>query len=377
METSGIKGNVRWATISGLPGRLKNDRGFSLIELIVVMALFALIMGALYSSFDAQVRLGITKEFREAESEVELGISRHIIERDISMAGYGIPEPDGPGTLSVTATEGAPDTLTLRGTGIGRDNRASQTWSYVNADATFSYAQWQDGRENLQPGSRVIIMNPATKQLVTEGAYWLFQYNGPSAAPAGVDPASNSVSGQQLTSSKFGDLVYGIGSAGITQQYHAVRYYLGGAPPSNCAPNTFNLLRAESSSNDQPGPGPPLLNCVADFQVALGLDTIDDDNTVINLWDNGGVTAAGYEPRDFNRRLVQVRAYILVQEGARDPRYTYSNPDPAYASKPDTIRVGELGLTGGAVGADYQLSALQSRYKWRVLSVVVTPRNIR
>jgi hypothetical protein len=56
--------------------------------------------------------------------------------------------------------------------------------------------------------------------------------------------------------------------------------------------------------------------------------------------------------------------------------YTYVNPDPN-ASAPDTIRVGELDLVGGTTGRDVQLTAAQRNYRWRVLTIVVTPRNIR
>ena len=88
--------------------------------------------------------------------------------------------------------------------------------------------------------------------------------------------------------------------------------------------------------------------------------------------------AAGYtDPNELNKRLKQIRAYILVQEGSRDPNYTYSNPDPAYASTPNKIRVGALDLVGGPVGDDYTLSNEQRYYRWRVVSFIITPRNIR
>ena len=173
-------------------------------------------------------------------------------------------------------------------------------------------------------------------------------------------------------------VVYGINHSGTTeatQPYYAVRYYLGGTRPTLCAPDTQNLLRAESRTDAAPADGEPMLNCVLDFQVALGLDT-DEDGT-IDSWDNGGVTAQGYASKDLNKRLKQVRAYALVQAGNRDQGYTYSNPDPAYASTPDKIRVGDLYLKNGATGRDVQLTPEQRKYRWKVVTFAVTPRNTR
>jgi hypothetical protein len=39
--------------------------------------------------------------------------------------------------------------------------------------------------------------------------------------------------------------------------------------------------------------------------------------------------------------------------------------------------VGELDLVGGATGRDVQLTSAQRNYRWRVVTIVVTPRNIR
>jgi hypothetical protein len=170
-----------------------------------------------------------------------------------------------------------------------------------------------------------------------------------------------------------------------TVPYYTVKYYLGGTSPSNCAPGTQSLLRAESRTTTAPSGGDPVMSCVRDFEVAFGITDNDVStgspdpslaaNVPINKWDNG-VTASSYSPSELNQRLKQIRVYILVQEGSKDLSYTYVNPDPN-ASAPDTIRVGELSLVGGTTGRDVQLTAAQRNYRWRVLTIVVTPRNIR
>ncbi len=363
-----------------------NSRGLTLIEMLVVLALFSVVMAALFQSFNAQVRMGIVKEYRTAESEMELGISKNLIARDLSMAGYGIAERQGIGGLApvvaVTGADGgsgAEDTLTLRGTAIGMRQSAAQGWTYVKtAPPSISFAGWGDAREDLRTGSAVVVMEPNTKEWkTTASGAWLFTYNGPSA--------DLTAGGAPYTELKEGDLIYGFYNPDPdppTQPYYEVRYTLGGSSPVNCAPNTQSLERRERTTTTAIGgpPARPIMNCVLDFQFALGLDR--DGDGAVDLWDNGATVfnadvAAGRPPDELNRQLRQIRAYVLVQVGSEDPNYTYSNPDPAYADNPNLIRVGDLTLQGGAVGRDYPLSAAQRRYRWRVLSVAVTPRNIR
>jgi hypothetical protein len=142
-------------------------------------------------------------------------------------------------------------------------------------------------------------------------------------------------------------------------------------------------MRAESRTSTTPGNDQAVMSCVLDFQVAFGItdSTASPDPTLavnfpINKWDSGAVSAA-YSPLELKQRLKQIRVYILIQEGNKDMTYTYMNPDPN-AAAPDKIRVGELSLVGGATGRNFgPLNSAQRNYRWRVLTIVVTPRNIR
>jgi len=93
---------------------------------------------------------------------------------------------------------------------------------------------------------------------------------------------------------------------------------------------------------------------------------------VIDVWDNGGTIALTYGNDVLKSRVKQVRIYVLVQSGNRDPDYTYANPDNQ--DNPDTIRVGD-GTLG--TGRDIKLTPEQRHYRWRVLSLSIAPRNLR
>jgi type IV pilus assembly protein PilW len=339
---------------------MNNERGVSLVELLVVLAIFSVVMAGVYATYLVQVRHS-TREYMLAESEMEIEIAKNIIERDIMMAGYGIA--DNYGSLSIDplpvgSTDAvsalASDSLILRGTGIGILSRSAMAWSYITSKGPpVSYKTWTDGRENVRRSDRVIYIEPNTREILTDSSKAIFTLpDVPSGAAEGT-------------------LVYGLHSDSADLPYYTIQYLMGGTAPSMCSPGAQNLLRAESRNDDPPSSSgrEPILNCVRDFQVAFGLDTNSDGS--IDLWDNG-VTLSSYDRQTLKRRLRQIRLYILLQQGNYDPDFTYSNPDNSGDGA--TIRVGDISL---GTGRDITLTAKQRKYRWRVLDLSVTPRNLR
>ncbi|MBI3756124.1 MAG: prepilin-type N-terminal cleavage/methylation domain-containing protein [Deltaproteobacteria bacterium] len=364
----------------------KQEQGFSLVELLIVMFIFSIIIAVVFESYIVQLK-HTTREYKVAETEIETGIAKGIIERDLYMAGYGIADDYAgiifvPTPKAVAATNDNPDTLTLMGTALGLKSRAAQGWSYMTAanaaaaPATASFQTWSDAREDVKANDVVILINPSTKKLLDDGlGGWQFYYNG-----TGGNVTIGSVAGGIAYSTpSIGTLAYGLYTSGDTPAanvpYYAVRYYLGGTPPSNCAAGTQSLLRAESRNTTSPVcgtwpcGGDPILDCVLDFEVAFGLDTLTaKGDGPINIWDPGGATiAAGYSQKDLLTRLKQIRLYILVQSGNYDPNYT---------SPFTSIWVGDSTL---GTGRDVTLDTTnrQRNYRWKLISISITPRNIK
>lgn len=342
-----------------------SSRGFSLVELMVTMVIFGILMTGIFQAYIAQMR-NTTREYGIAESDIDRSVGQGIISRDIFMAGYGLADDYNgvftPWALQSTNSNTAPDDLTLMGTALGMNSQQAQHWSYVTTatGSNVTLRSWADSREDIQDGDNVILIESATKRLLTGTGTpnWLFQFVA----------ADNEIDG--WNEPKTGTVVYGLyGSGGTpvaTQPYYAVRYYLSVDPGDGCAPGVKNLLRIESRTTETPsGSGAKsIIPCVADFQVVLGLDTNND--RAIDLWRNGGVTAAdGYDPARLNRSLRQVRVYALTQIGERDNFYTY--PDA-------TIYVGDQSLNRGRL---FTLSDAQRKYRWRVIRFFAVPRNIR
>lgn len=356
-----------------LPSTCKN--GFSLVELLVALSIFSIIIAVVVESYITQLK-HTSREYRIAETEIETGIAKGIIERDLYLAGYGIADDYGatgftPKAAAATNGVGAEDTLTLMGTALGLKSRASQGWTYMTAanaaasPATASFQTWIDAREDVQTNDVVILINPSTKTLLTQGAEWQFVYPA-NAATANV--TVNTTGGVSYSTPSIGTLAYGLyisGATAATQPYYAVWYGLGGTPPSNCASGTQSLLRNEDRTSVPTSGGDPILDCVLDFEVAFGLNTDEDESGRINLWDAGGTTAASYSQKDLSKRLKQIRLYILVQSGNYDLKYT---------SPFTSIRVGDSVI---GTGRDVTLTTAQKNYRWKLISISVTPRNIK
>jgi prepilin-type N-terminal cleavage/methylation domain-containing protein len=333
--------------------------GFTLVEILVSIAIFAIIATAVYAAFIAQMKHS-TREYKIAESEMEVGIARNIIERDLAVTGFGIADDysgfTGFTIPRVASISTSPYTLTLTGTALGINSRSTQAWSFITdvPAGVPAFQEWNDAREKLRANDYVILMNPSTKTLLGNPGNWSFRYN---SANTDLTPA--------LANPNVGTLVYGLSESSTvpTQPYCAVAYSLGGTPPSACAPGTSNLLRAESVTSAAPAGGNQLLACVRDFQVSFGLDT--DNNGTIDSWDSDGTSSdnTNFTPKELKKAIKQIKMYILTQASNRDFTYTYPNA---------SVRVGEDSISTGHI---INLTSDQRRYRWKLVTISVTPRN--
>ena len=358
---------------------MKREEGFSLIETLVSMAIFSLMSAAVYSTYMSQVK-HTAREYQLARSEMDINIAKGIMERDLMMAGLGLATDFSvllnaatlnlvAETRAIAATNAiASDGLVLMGTALGIEALAPQGWT-ASEGAALPLKVWVDEpRDNPQNGDRMVVLDPDMKRVLNAVPY---SYGlGISGLPQGA-------------------LAYGLAGAtailGATDLPHYwVRYalYAPSEPDIYCAAGTFSLGRAETRKRDNVPPIPaappspsgswgwpasgarPMLPCVLNMQVSFGLDT-DEDNDV-DVWDEGGMAAAGLSAVALNDQIKQIRVYLLVQASDRDINYSH----------PLSVLVGDSDLgTGITVALDQ--AKQQEQYRWELLTSVVTPRNIR
>jgi prepilin-type N-terminal cleavage/methylation domain-containing protein len=70
------------------PARLNNNRGFTLIELMVTMAISVILLAGIYAAYQAQLRSHVTQQV-VVDIQQNLRSSMHYLQRSIRMAGFG------------------------------------------------------------------------------------------------------------------------------------------------------------------------------------------------------------------------------------------------------------------------------------------------
>jgi prepilin-type N-terminal cleavage/methylation domain-containing protein len=393
-----------------------SNRGFTLVELIVVMAMFVIVIAVAGDTFSRIMKYS-AQQTKTAESNIEGVVGLEMMRKDLASVGFGLPwsfqntisyqevNPAAgvretlaakynvtPDTVTQTEVpspvsggnnvtpgdahkliEGS-DYLVLRATSIGTAT-AAQRWSFLNytgATKPASLAPESWTRENLQATNwvaviRIGLSGSFTKELVMNGGSFTTTY-------------SNLVSFEP-NESKVTHYIYGINdSVQPRMPFNRADYYVRvpsssdtNMLPRRCAPNTGILFKALVKNDLDASTGgtvssteAPLLDCVADMQVVYTLDAL-----------NNGVTTdtdslSGLTARQIREQLKLVHVYILTHEGGRDALYTYPNP---------TIGVGPTadGLTSGS-GRTFNLASKigsgWQQYRWKIYRLIVKPANL-
>lgn len=93
--------------------KIKNEAGFTLTELMITVAIFAIVLTAVFSSFTSQFKSYQTQE-DVALVQGDIRSAAEMLTRDIRNAGFGVPT--GGGITTVAAANGTSITLNLAGT---------------------------------------------------------------------------------------------------------------------------------------------------------------------------------------------------------------------------------------------------------------------
>ena len=386
---------------------LRDRRGFTLIELIVVVAIFLSVILITTKAFDTIVQKS-SQQTKSAQTQIQGAVGLELLRGDLERAGFGLPWDFMP-TISISYEEAtftnattsslfndAPSAapralisgastfnngasafsgaayLVIKST-LADPNATAKKWTTVSfGTAGKSIKVWDDADRDFDAAAGAteqvtvirndLISTPPTRRLMalsstafstTFGLYSTLtvgHQNGDTFEIYGVQPDTE-----------------------LRMPFNRVDYYVKrpSKMPLTCAPNTGILFRSVVSHADGgQSAGVPLLDCVADMQVVYGLDTSS------NGFVNSHITTPPATPlasaADLRSQLKEIRVYILAQEGKKDRFYTYPST---------TIDVGESFDNGATItGRRFNLETLigsdYKHYRWKVYTIVVRPKNL-
>lgn len=398
-----------------------DKRGFTLVEMIVVMAVFVIIIAITGYAFNQIVSKGLSQT-KTAESNIAGIVGLEMMRADIESSGYGIPwsfkspvayneAADAPGSANlndngrsyssdstqnnipraaasdnnVVSADPAvvingTDVLAIRSLSVA-NNAAARKWSYVESQVLPSVNpsptphSWST--EQIAATDRVIAMQPVVnlKQVnqlvVSDAGTWNAQFS--NYAAIGEPPVYNDV---EQKSDAY--IIYGVDDNNINLRFPFNRAdYFVRQPasteagwirlPQRCNPSSGILFKGIVNQANGTYQQLPLLDCVADMQVVYGLLTPGSDIVTNSDLLNDPSTGNLLTPKEIRERLKEIKVYILTHDGGRDLYYTYPN---------STIVVGP----GDGTGRNFNFAANGisnwQNYRWRVYQIIGRPRNI-
>lgn len=374
---------------------IADTRGFSLIELVVVMGIFITVMMIATNAFKLIVNKS-SQQSKSLETQIEGVVGLEVLRADLQQAGFGLPwvfqnTPAGYQEAATATFNDAPANApraiasgfnkTLFGTYTGSKyivvkstviatNETAKKWTNVSfASGVKSIKTWGDPHRDFTANEKVVVVKntlvttPPSRQLMVSsaGTYFTTFSNYSILTLPHLD----------------GDTfqIYGIAAASPTNlrmPFNRADYYLGipmKTPtvrdmPAYCAPGTGVLYKATINHSDGNRNTMPLLDCVADLQIVYGLDT--DNSGKVNFH----TTSAPLTAAEQRAQIKELRVYLLVQDGAKDLTFRY--PLPA-------VDVGEYfdgGVTLAGRRFDLTTIADYKNYRWKVYSIAVRPNNL-
>ena len=356
--------------------RLWTSGGFTLVEMVVVMAVFVVVLMITSAAFQTVLKKGSIVQKSE-ESNIEGIIGLEMLRHDLAQAGFGLfNDPDVVPTYAeagavpasnyndanavpraiVTGNDLAAnvlpgtDYLAIKATTVGR-NQTSQLWTYLPDDGAPHL--WGVNDFDNTRDDQLIVLSQTYKKSYLEVLRTLVQIS-PTNFSIVYDSAGNfedmtgTVTTSYIPSSGKTHYLYGVGTGAapftLRAPFNRADYYvrrIAGEIPATCSPATGVLYKAVmSQSNGLMTPTIPILDCVADMQIVLGWNTQADpeiSNTIDAFSNADGTTTTGatnglnianimQDPAQVRKRLRQIKIYILAQDGPRDPDFRKAYP---------------------------------------------------
>ena len=379
------------------------EDGFTLIEMIIVMAVFIVVIIIASNAFNTV--LTKTKVVSKSEeSNIEGVVGLEMFRHDLEQAGFGlftetdIPLPayaetanppasaynDSPSGIPRAVVAGnnlspgnnialsGTDYLAIKATTVGR-TQVSQKWTYINGRG--SSRVW--GANDFTPGDYVITVRQNYKNGELRRK---LIYNPDDTDSFSVTYKANAGNYSDPFSPPSDEVqyyYYGIDDnqprAPFNRTDYVVKRTIG--TPQNCAPGAGVLYKATMNQNGGAMTDIPILDCVADMQVVFGWNTGDPAGSGVDTYTNADMTTVSTtlpwtpslnDPTDIRKHLKLIKIYILAQDGGYDKNFTNPNALVDVGVSGETSLTKQLNLSG----TNYQ------NYRWKLYRIVVKPKNL-
>ncbi len=319
--------------------------GFSLVELLVVLAISLFLLAAIYFGYSYLFRNYLTGTGRTAVT-ISTVVGEEILNQDVEHAGFGISlyEPKPPVEFKLDSN-GKP-MLTIRSTYVVT-NRSTKGWAILDCSSgsspsPVSYSSWP------LPSNYAVLMDFSEKVISPYAQLSSF-----------VCPVSD-----YLLAYPVPEITLNSGETFICadQACAQIDYYLYKSSAVNPACKDLYVLGRRVSwklKNGSPsGSVQPFLSCVADFQIRVDwgnrkyvnpLDPSDPDYSAIQN--------ATFQ--DLKNNLKMIHLYLLIREGGEDPNYVFNG---STRIEPDNVEL--------------QLPPDYKHYHWKVVKLSIEPVNI-
>lgn len=332
-----------------LPRFVKDNRGFTLVEMLVVTAVFIVVVIISSDAFN-KILSSSRKLTQSEESNIEGVVGLEMLRHDLAQSGYGLPwapvdfegditdsiqilpkydetdlalhknfndgDPSPLGYISVpraivagnniAAAAGTynllagTDYLAIKAASVGRAT-ASKRFTHVSYSSSGGTPQareprrWPAASDNIPNGSGVIVIN---RERDTSGKNYIAKLIYDPAATASTNyfyqtyPSAGSALPVEVSPQRTQDLyiVYGIDDDDLRMPFNRVNYFVArpndtNKVPQMCAPNTGNLYKTTVNHSDGHLNYLPILDCVADMQIVLGWN-FSDTTAVVDTYSN-------------------------------------------------------------------------------------------
>jgi prepilin-type N-terminal cleavage/methylation domain-containing protein len=419
---------------------MKNDHGFTLIEMLVTMALVVVVLAITSSAFNSIVK-STSRLASSEESNIEGVVGLEMFRHDLQQIGYGLPDSytnydplimyyteatvapanllndnttvslDIPrAVVSFDNLSGASDSgsesgtkynvlsrtdyIGIKATSVGR-SKASQKWTYVTYSTTPGKTpySWPNAEDNFKSTDRAIVISRSFSAVGGVSNTMILPATSPQNIywPSNPTTVMTPFSLYHPSDSNHVNYIYGVDDSVVGMPFNRADYFVARPSktakiPSTCAPNTGILYRTNINHADGKLTYMPLLDCVADMQVVFGWEDPLGSGAISESAANGAFTPTAVatwmaDPKEIRERLKYVKVYIMAQEGRKDSNYTNINTlgtGSIYA-----VVVGEPGpvpASNVSLTKAYTAADLAGKgwlnYRWKTYRIVVRPKNL-